>query len=148
MVKELSFIRRNVEFEPHSYYVLVGLRRAGKSYMLYQHIHDLLQQGHSIEEFLYFNFEDDRLANIQLSDLDLIKQAYEELFAHKPIFMLDEIQLVGGWEKFARRQYQSISFSGTMTNSLSFIKGWGITKSGSFTLKSSYINMSMSMMRS
>lgn len=103
MVKELSFIRRNVEFEPHSCYVLVGLRRAGKSYMLYQRIHDLLQQGHSIEEILYFYFEDDRLADIQLSDLDLIKQAYEELFAHKPIFMLDEIQLVDGWEKFARR---------------------------------------------
>lgn len=103
MVKELSFIRRNVEFEPHSCYVLVGLRRAGKSYMLYQRIHELLQQGHSIEEILYFNFEDDRLADIQLSDLDLIKQAYEELFAHKPIFMLDEIQLVDGWEKFARR---------------------------------------------
>ena len=103
MVKELSFIRRNVEFEPHSCFVLVGLRRVGKSYMLYQRIHDLLQQGHSIEEFLYFNFEDDRLTDIQLSDLDLIKQAYEEIFAHKPIFMLDEIQLVDGWEKFARR---------------------------------------------
>ena len=103
MVKELSFIRRNVEFEPHSCYVLVGLRRVGKSYMQYQRIHDLLQQGHSIEEILYFNFEDDRLADIQLSDLDLIKQAYEEIFEHKPIFMLDEIQLVDGWEKFARR---------------------------------------------
>ncbi len=103
MVKDLSFIRRDVQFEPHSCYVLVGLRRAGKSYMLYQRIHDLLQEGHSIEEFLYFNFEDDRLADIQLGDLDLIKQAYEEIFEHKPIFMLDEIQLVDGWEKFARR---------------------------------------------
>ncbi len=103
MVKELSFIRRDVKFEPHSCYVLVGLRRAGKSYLLYQCIHDLLQEGHSVEEFLYFNFEDDRLADIQLGDLDLIKQAYEEVFEHKPIFMLDEIQLVDGWEKFARR---------------------------------------------
>lgn len=103
MVKDLSFIRRDVKFEPHSCYVLVGLRRAGKSYLLYQRMHDLLQEGHSIEEFLYFNFEDDRLADIQLGDLDLIKQAYEEIFEHKPIFMLDEIQLVDGWEKFARR---------------------------------------------
>ena len=103
MLKELSFIRRDVKFEPHSCYVLVGLRRAGKSYMLYQRIHDLLQEGHSVEEFLYFNFEDDRMAEIQLGDLDLIKQAYEEVFEHKPIFMLDEIQLVDGWEKFARR---------------------------------------------
>ncbi len=103
MVRDLSFVRRNVVFEPNSCYVLVGLRRAGKSYMLYQRMHDLLQEGHSIEEFLYFNFEDDRLADLQLADLDLIKQAYEEVFEHKPIFMLDEIQLVDGWEKFARR---------------------------------------------
>ncbi len=103
MVRDLSFVRRNVVFEPNSCYVLVGLRRAGKSYMLYQRMNDLLQEGHSIEEFLYFNFEDDRLADLQLADLDLIKQAYEEVFEHKPIFMLDEIQLVDGWEKFARR---------------------------------------------
>ena len=103
MVGSLSFIRRNIEFEPHSCYVLVGLRRAGKSYLLYQRIHDLLAQGHTIEEFLYFNFEDDRLEDIRQSDLDTIKQAYEELYEHQPIFMLDEIQLVDGWEKFARR---------------------------------------------
>jgi len=103
MVRSLSFIRRDIEFEPHSCYVLVGLRRAGKSYLLYQRIHDLLAQGHAIEEFLYFNFEDDRLEDIRQSDLDTIKQAYEELYEHQPIFMLDEIQLVDGWEKFARR---------------------------------------------
>lgn len=103
MVREVSFVRRDVEFEPHSCYVMVGLRRAGKSYMLYQRMRELMEQGHSVEEFLYFNFEDDRLAGIQLSDLDIIKQAYEEIFGHRPIFMLDEIQLVDGWEKFARR---------------------------------------------
>ncbi len=103
MVGNLNFIRRNIKFEPHSCYVLVGLRRAGKSYILYQRIHDLLTQGHSIEEFLYFNFEDDRLEDVKQSDLDIIKQAYEELYAHQPIFMLDEIQIVEGWEKFARR---------------------------------------------
>ena len=103
MVGNLSFIRREIEFEPHSCYVLVGLRRAGKSYILYQRTHDLLAQGHSIEEFLYFNFEDDRLEDVKQSDLDTIKQAYEELYAYQPIFMLDEIQLVDGWEKFARR---------------------------------------------
>lgn len=103
MVRSLSFIRRDIEFEPHSCYVLVGLRRAGKSYLLYQRIHDLLAQGHTIEEFLYFNFEDDRLEDIRQSDLDTIKLTYEELYEHQPIFMLDEIQLVDGWEKFARR---------------------------------------------
>ena len=38
-----------------------------------------------------------------VEDLDLIKVSYEELYPHKPIFFLDEIQIVEHWEKFARR---------------------------------------------
>ena len=41
-----------------------------------------------------------------------------------------------------------ISLKGIMTNSRSSIKGWGITRSGSFTFKSSYIKMSISIIRS
>lgn len=103
MLKDIRLVRRAIVFEPNSNYVLVGLRRAGKSYLLYQRFAELLADGHQAEEILYFNFEDDRLDNVHLSDLDLIKQAYEELYAHRPIFMLDEIQIVDGWEKFARR---------------------------------------------
>ena len=84
-------------------YVLVGLRRAGKSYMLYQRIQDMIGQGHSMDEILYFNFEDDRLEKMEQSDLDRIKTTYEEMFDCRPIFFLDEIQIVSGWEKFARR---------------------------------------------
>lgn len=103
MIQDVSFIRRAIKFEQHCNYVLVGLRRAGKSYLLYQRVHELQEAGHKAEEILYFNFEDDRLDNLKLADLDEIKQAYEELYEHKPIFMLDEIQIVDGWEKFARR---------------------------------------------
>lgn len=103
MVQEVAFIKREARFEPHSNYVLVGLRRAGKSYLLYQRVRELLEAGHKIDEILYFNFEDDRLEDLKQSDLDQIKQAYEEIYACKPIFMLDEIQIVDGWEKFARR---------------------------------------------
>ena len=70
---------------------------------MYQHIHHLMEQGHSIEEMLYFNFEDDRIDSITISDLDLIKTCYEEMYDHRPIFFLDEIQNIKGWEKFARR---------------------------------------------
>ncbi len=35
--------------------------------------------------------------------MDTIKLAYEEVFDSKPIFFLDEIQIVEHWEKFARR---------------------------------------------
>lgn len=103
IIQNVQLIRRDALFEPHSNYVLVGLRRAGKSYLLYQHAQELLQQGHKAEEILYFNFEDDRLAGVELADLDTIKLAYEEMYSWQPIFMLDEIQIVDGWEKFARR---------------------------------------------
>ena len=103
MIQNVEMVKRNISFESHSNYVLVGLRRAGKSYLLYQRAQEMIAQGHLPEEILYFNFEDDRLENLQLSDLDAIKQAYEEMYGHQPIFMLDEIQIIDGWEKFARR---------------------------------------------
>lgn len=102
-VRGISFERRQYELEPSANYVFVGLRRAGKSYLMYQQIHDLINSGHSIEEILYFNFEDDRIDVIDLSDLDLIKTCYEEMYGHRPMFFLDEIQNIKGWEKFARR---------------------------------------------
>ena len=94
---------RNIHLEENANYVLVGIRRAGKSYMLYQQIQQLVAQGHSIEEVLFINFEDERITDIQKEDLHLILEAYRELFPHQPIIFLDEIQNVEGWEHFARR---------------------------------------------
>lgn len=102
-VKSISFERRQYDLEPAANYVFVGLRRAGKSYLMYQQIHNLLDAGHSIEEILYFNFEDDRIDAVDKSDLDMIKTCYEEMYDCRPIFFLDEIQNIAGWEKFARR---------------------------------------------
>lgn len=103
LISNICFYHRDYQFDEHLNYVLVGLRRAGKSYLLYQQIHNLLKQGHNITEILYFNFEDDRLDNIKIEDLDLIKTSYEEMFDSKPFIFLDEIQNIDGWEKFARR---------------------------------------------
>ena len=102
-ISSVSFFERDYEFEDALNYVLVGLRRAGKSYLLYQRIHQLLEKGHRMEEICYFNFEDDRLGIMTLADLDIIKSAYEEMFDTQPVFFFDEIQIVEGWEKFARR---------------------------------------------
>lgn len=103
LISSVTFYQRDYQFDEQINYVLVGLRRAGKSYLLYQQIHTLLNQGHSINEILYFNFEDDRLDSVTVDDLDLIKTSYEEMFDYKPFIFLDEVQIVDGWEKFARR---------------------------------------------
>ena len=102
-ISSVNFFERDYAFEDALNYVLVGLRRAGKSYLLYQRIHQLLKKGHRMEEICYFNFEDDRLGIMTLADLDIIKSAYEEMFDNQPVFFFDEIQIVEGWEKFARR---------------------------------------------
>ena len=102
-VVEISFLERPYTIEESLNYVFTGLRRAGKSYMMYQRIRHLLNAGYSKDEILYFNFEDDRIALFGSADLDRMKLCYEEMFDSKPIFFLDEIQIVDHWEKFARR---------------------------------------------
>ena len=102
-VTGVKLIPRQVKFMDWQNYVLVGLRHAGKSYLMYQRIAELLSQGHQQDEVLYFNFEDDRIDSLDITDLELIKTCYEEMYDHRPLFFLDEVQLVKGWEKFARR---------------------------------------------
>jgi uncharacterized protein len=102
-VVNIAFQQRAYPIEDHLNYVFTGLRRAGKSYMMYQRIRHLLDAGHAKEEILYFNFEDERLVSLTTDDLDRIKLCFEEMFDVRPLFFLDEIQVVDHWEKFARR---------------------------------------------
>ena len=41
--------------------VVVGVRRCGKTYRLYQEMHRILELGYDFESILYFNFDDERL---------------------------------------------------------------------------------------
>jgi len=94
---------RNIHFEEVGNYVFVGMRRAGKSYLLYQRIQELLSNGVKPREILYVNFEDERLSGMGLDDLNLLLETHLEMYGVRPILFLDEIQIVSGWEKFARR---------------------------------------------
>lgn len=94
---------RNFEFEAFSNYVFVGIRRAGKSFLLYQRMQQLLNQGVGWDEMLYINFEDERLVGMTVQDLNLLLEVHLEMYGKKPIMFLDEIQNIEGWEKFARR---------------------------------------------
>ena len=96
-------MNRSIRLSDGLNYVLVGLRRSGKSYILYQKFNALIANGHSADEMLLLNFEDERLAGIKIDELNTILDCYGELYPHKPILFLDEIQVVEGWEHFARR---------------------------------------------
>ena len=99
----LSVFRRDYNLEPEANYVFTGQRRAGKTYLMYRMIQDMVSEGKSIEGVLYINLEDERLIGLETPELDLIVQSYRELFPHEPVFFFDEIQNVAGWQKFIRR---------------------------------------------
>ena len=102
-IEKVTILPRSVSLEQHGNYVFVGLRRAGKTYLMYSQIQNLTKAGISIKEILYINFEDERLSEITTADLSVILNCYREMYDYQPIIFLDEIQLISGWEKFVRR---------------------------------------------
>jgi predicted AAA+ superfamily ATPase len=84
---------------------VIGLRRTGKTYLLYQTILKLLDRGISMSEIFYINFEDERLENISSEDLSKIVEIYRKYNPESKTMYLffDEIQAVDGWENFVRR---------------------------------------------
>ncbi len=102
-IRDVELYDRPFEFEDHGRYVLVGVRQAGKSYMLYKRAKQLLAQGLQLEELVYIDFDDERLLEMTYQDFDTILQAYMSAYQYKPIFLFDEIHNIDGWEHFARR---------------------------------------------
>ncbi len=85
-------------------FVIVGPRRAGKTFMLFQLMKKLIQRGQKITDFIYLNFENEKLSELKFSQLGLVIDAYNELYVEKkPVLFLDEIQNITGWDKFVRR---------------------------------------------
>lgn len=102
-VENQEIIQRDIEMEDFANYVLVGVRRAGKSFMLYQQMQKNLSNGITWDSMLYINFEDERLIGMTAQELNLILEVHGMMSDKRPILFLDEIQNIAGWEKFARR---------------------------------------------
>ncbi|MDO4461511.1 MAG: ATP-binding protein [Bacteroidia bacterium] len=102
-IEKQELIVRDFTFDDFACYVLVGVRRSGKSFLLYQRMKTLLDNGKDWSDMLYLNFEDERLEGFSSDDFNSILEIHLELYGKKPILFLDEIQNVNGWHKFARR---------------------------------------------
>lgn len=89
-------------------WVLMGMRRSGKTWVAYQQIHSRQKQGLAKNTNLYINFEDDRLSGFDINHFQTILDVYFELYPQNInnqnlFFCFDEIHVVPGWEKFVRR---------------------------------------------
>jgi uncharacterized protein len=76
--------------------IVSGIRRCGKSTLLYQLLRDHYPQA------VYLNFDDPRLYDFEIDDFvkldELIKRS------GCTVLMFDEIQLIKGWERYVRQK--------------------------------------------
>lgn len=86
---------------------IIGIRRAGKTFFVYQTLQEKLDQGIPKENILYINFEDERLLPLTAKDLHKIPEVFYRLFPNNKntlcYFVFDEIQNIEDWNKFVRR---------------------------------------------
>ena len=92
---------------PRKVDAIVGMRRSGKTWLMFQRMRELLLAGTPREDLLYINFEDERLGEVTAAHLSKIVEAH---YRRNPAgrsrpgaLFFDEIQLVDGWERFVRR---------------------------------------------
>ncbi len=101
-VERYEIFHRDYDLDSFPLLVFVGVRRSGKSFLLFQKIHKMLKEGHGWDEMLYLDFEDSRLEGFSSADFNLILECHQEMYGKRPMLFLDEIQNIDGWQKFAR----------------------------------------------
>lgn len=122
VIRNAHIVPRRYHLDPQANYVITGLRRAGKSTLLYDVARRLVESGVAWEQIVYINFEDERLAEFSLVDFEDIPQVQSELSDGCGYYFLDELQNVSGWEKFARRMSDAgerVYITGSNANMLS-----------------------------
>jgi uncharacterized protein len=113
VVPPFALTRRDVQLPPiqgkvHS---VIGMRRAGKTTFLEQLL-DARRQRVPPERAIYLGFDDDRLAGLQVEQLGFLLEEYYRRYPalrarETVLWLLDEIQLVQGWDRFVRRVIDS-----------------------------------------
>ena len=83
---------------------LTGLRRVGKTTIIYQLIQKLISEKVPSTNILFFSFDE---ASVQLADvLDTYKELHSKNFREEKVYVfLDEIQKHTGWENNLKKYY-------------------------------------------
>ncbi|OGJ15722.1 hypothetical protein A3K73_04035 [Candidatus Pacearchaeota archaeon RBG_13_36_9] len=99
--------------------VIKGIRRCGKSTLLSQYCQNLIDGGVNKEDILIVNFEDPRFIGLDLDALNKIYEIYLTEFnpSKKHYVILDEVQVVAAWEKFARFLHENKKINVLVTGS-------------------------------
>ena len=84
--------------------IITGVRRSGKSTIMYHIISNLLKKGISPNQILFVSFDDKKLSQVSL---DEIYQEYRKTLnpEKKAYIFFDEIHKKDGWESWIRKKY-------------------------------------------
>ncbi|MFH1638335.1 MAG: ATP-binding protein [Candidatus Woesearchaeota archaeon] len=103
-----SYIKKVKDFiKTGEILILTGVRRSGKTTLLLQTVNYLLEKGVKPKQILFVNFDEADLATIK-DPIQTILNAYYHGVCNdeeKAYFIFDEIQNVGGWERWAKTIY-------------------------------------------
>lgn len=88
---------QQVELDSNLAQVVIGVRRSGKSTLCYN-----VLRAHA-EKYAYVNFDDERLEELQTSDLNTVLEVLYKIYGDFKYLFLDEIQNIGGWYLFVNR---------------------------------------------
>lgn len=103
--------------------VAIGMRRAGKTYFIFQKIHELLNAGLPLSQILYINFEDERLMPMDQKEMGMLLDDFYTLHPEnhqKTVYLfLDEVQNIEGWSLVVRRFLDSKNIQIYLTGSSS-----------------------------
>jgi len=104
---------------------IVGPRRSGKTFYLYQLIGDLLRSGRAArEDILFIDFEDFRLRDFTPEDTDRLLAAFYQLTGRPPRYLFfDEIQHLPFWSRVVRTLHNTRKYSIAVTGSNASLLG-------------------------
>ncbi len=92
---------------------IIGPRRAGKTYYLFQ-------LSEEVQNYLYLNFEDSRLYGISHKDLRDVIRVFIEIYGKEPEYLfLDEVQNLRNWEIIVRELHDLRKYRIFLTGSSS-----------------------------
>lgn len=99
MIKRAEYLKKLIQFRDTDLIkVITGVRRSGKSVLLMQYRDYLKSQSVTDNQIIYLNFEELELLRVRTADA-LVKVLQPKLDKQRHQYiMLDEIQMVDGWQ--------------------------------------------------
>lgn len=118
MISRPTYLKKLIQLkDTDTIKIITGVRRSGKSVLLKLYRDYLIAQGIDVNQIIYLNFETFELLNIR-DDQQLIALLQPRLNHNQHFYlMLDEIQMVDGWQRVVNGIHASFDCDIVVTGS-------------------------------